>query len=146
MAKVEILRPQTAEDFEKYYDLRWRILRKPWNQPRGSEKDEFDEKAFHIMALADGQIVGVGRIHFNSEEEAQIRYMAVETAYQGKGIGSLILKELEEQALREGARYIVLNGRENAVEFYRRNDYRIVERGHTLFGSVEHRKMRKDLR
>ena len=98
------------------------------------------------MARIDGQVVAVGRVHFNSDVEAQIRYMAVEKGYQGKGIGRLILKELEEQALRGGARHIVLNGREEAVEFYRRNGYRIVEKGHTLFGSIGHWKMRKDLR
>ena len=36
---MKVLEPKTKEDFKKYYDLRWRILRKPWNQPRGSEKE-----------------------------------------------------------------------------------------------------------
>lgn len=46
-----VKQPKTKEDFEKYYDLRYRILRKPWNQPRGSEKDELEKESFHIMVL-----------------------------------------------------------------------------------------------
>ena len=36
--------PQNPEEFERYRDLRWRILRAPWNQPRGSELDEIEAK------------------------------------------------------------------------------------------------------
>jgi len=35
-----ILRPLSKEDFELMYNLRWKILRKPWHQPKGSEKDD----------------------------------------------------------------------------------------------------------
>ena len=30
--------PQTPEEFERYRDFRWRILRAPWNQPRRTEQ------------------------------------------------------------------------------------------------------------
>jgi len=45
---------------------------------------------------------------------------------------------LEAEALRRGARKIVLNARDNAVEFYRKRGYAIVGEGETLFGVIRH--------
>jgi len=143
--KIEIRKPQTEKEFGKYYELRWEALRKPWNQPKGSEKDEYEEKATHIIACINDKIVGVGRVHFNSEKEAQIRYMAVKAKYRRKGIGSLVLTELEGIAKEKGADYISLNARENVLDFYKVHDYKILERAHTLFGSILHWKMQKKL-
>ena len=141
-----VKQPQTREEFAKYYQLRWRILRKPWNQPEGSENDELEDSAFHIMVCEnDGTVVGVGRLHFNSEDESQIRYMAVEDSYRGRGIGKIVLSKLEEAAKSGGAGQIVLNARETAVQFYEKAGYQVIEPAHTLFGSIKHFKMRKNV-
>ncbi len=138
--------PQSKEEFAKYYDLRWELLRKPWNQPEGSEKDELEDSAFHIMVCEnDGTVVGVGRLHFNNEYESQIRYMAVEDSYRGRGIGKIVLSKLEEAAKSGGAGQIVLNARETAVKFYEKAGYEVTEPAHTLFGAIKHFKMRKNV-
>lgn len=141
---VEVREPKTEGEFEKYYELRWRVLREPWGQPRGSERDELEGEAVHVMACAGGEVVGVGRLHFNSKEEAQIRYMAVKEGYRGRGIGSSILRELERRAKGLGARYIVLNAREGAAKFYEARGYKVVGRARPLFG-IPHLRMRKEL-
>ena len=141
-----ITQPKTPEEFEKYYDLRWRILRAPWNQPEGSEKDDKEEAAIHVMVCENvGIPVGIGRAHFNTDEEAQIRYMAVEENQRGKGIGALVLWELEKKAKEKGAKFIILNARDTAIKFYEKHGYKIVKQAHTLFGSIPHYEMRKDL-
>ena len=142
---MEVREPKTKEEFEIYYELRWKILREPWNQPKGSEKDELEDKSFHAMALIGENVVGVGRLHFNSDKEAQIRYMAVDEQQRGKGIGSLIIEYLEKVAKKKGAECIILNARENAVDFYKSHGYNIVKKSHTLFGSIEHFLMRKKI-
>lgn len=136
--------PRTEEEFEKYYDLRWRVLRQPWGQAKGSEKDELEESSFHVMVCGeDGEAVAVGRLHFNSEEQCQIRYMSVEEDCRGKGYGKIVLDRLEQIAKEQGAREIVLNAREGAAGFYEGAGYEITGPGHTLFGSVKHFKMAK---
>ena len=141
-----ITQPQTSEEYEKYYDLRWRILRAPWNQPKGSEKDDKEEKAIHVMICEnEGISVGVGRAHFNTDNEAQIRYMAVEENQRGKGIGALVLGELEKRAKEKGARFVMLNARDTAIKFYEKHGYKIIKEAHTLFGSIPHSEMRKVL-
>jgi len=140
-----IREPQSPEEFEHYYELRWRVLREPWDQPRESEKDEHETGAVHLMAWVEGTLAGVGRLHFNSPTEAQIRYMAVEENYRNRGVGAEILRELENRARQKGARAIVLNARDRAVHFYQKNGYRIQGKAQILFGSVDHWAMHKEL-
>jgi len=43
--------PRSPSEWDTYFDLRWRILRQPWGQPRGSERDSEDDSAFHLLLL-----------------------------------------------------------------------------------------------
>jgi ribosomal protein S18 acetylase RimI-like enzyme len=138
--------PLNNEEFSRYYDLRWRKLRAPWDQPVGSEKDEMENDSEHVMICSENRLpLGIGRLHFNSTEEAQVRFMAVEDSYDRMGIGSLVLKELEKRAVEKGAQYIVLNSRDTAIPFYEKHGYRTVKQTVKLFGSIPHHVMRKDL-
>jgi ribosomal protein S18 acetylase RimI-like enzyme len=143
---VRVIEPSTKEDFRRYYDLRWKILRAPWGQPRGSERDAQDAHGTHLMLVDDGRrLVGVGRLHFNTTREAQIRYMAIDTPQQRKGLGSLLLRELESRARTLGAATIVLDARESALGFYRKQGYHAVGTGHVLFQQIAHLRMSKHL-
>jgi predicted GNAT family N-acyltransferase len=142
---MKIKEPKTKVEFEHYYDLRWRILRQPWNQLRGSEKDEKENESIHIIVVHNNQIIGCGRGHFNSPTEAQIRYMAVEESYHGKGVGTKILKALERKLIEKGARTIILNARENALKFYKKHNYKTLGKGYALFDVIKHFKMRKEI-
>jgi len=142
-SNIEIRKPETKQEFEKYYNLRWRILRKPWSQPKGSEQDKMDEESIHIMAIIGDKVIGCGRGHFNSSIEAQIRYMAVDESFQGQGVGLRILKALEEELTENGAREIILKARKNAVSLYEKHGYEIYQQGEILFGEIKHYWMRK---
>ena len=142
---IELREPASDEELARYYDLRWRVLRQPWTQSRESGTDEFESEAFHLTAWLHDQLLGAGRVHFNSADEAQIRYMAVEPEWAGKGVGSAILRGLEDCARTRGASRIVLNARDTALGFYRKHGYRLVDRSATLFDSVEHWWMEKTL-
>ena len=137
--------PATRAEWDSYFDLRWRVLRKPWNQPRGSEQDSLEDKSFHLMIQDAAVTLAVGRLHLNSPEEAQVRYMAVDPAHQGSGLGRKILQGLESLARSQGVKRIVLNSRPNAVSFYARQGYETIGPGETLFGEIQHTKMCKDL-
>jgi len=143
---IKIQEAQTPADFIRYYDLRWKVLRKPWDQPRGSEKDDLEEKSVHLIALDRGLLIGVGRVHFNSPAEAQIRFMAILEEYRRKGVGSTILRELERKALERGAKTLVLNSREEVIPFYEKHGYKIIGDAPMLFGKIGHKNMAKDVK
>ena len=138
--------PRNAHEWESYFDLRWRVLREPWGQPRGTERDDLDAESFHLMLRGSGgAVVAVGRLHLNLPSEAQVRYMAVDESHRGRGFGSRILSGLEDRARSESVTSVVLNARDSAINFYRRHGYSVEGPADILFGEVRHFRMRKDL-
>ena len=137
---MKIIEPNSSAEFEQYYNLRYEVLRKPWLQPKGSEKDDGEKSSIHRMIIdeSNGKAVAVGRLQFNTSEEAQIRYMAVSDNYQLKGYGNIIVKTLEDIALNKGIRNIILQARENALKFYWKNGYEIIEKSYLLFDEIQH--------
>jgi predicted GNAT family N-acyltransferase len=129
-----------------YFDLRWRVLRQPWNQPRGSERDNLDATAFHlVIRTSEGKPLAIGRLHLNSPAEAQVRFMAVDPAWRNLGLGGRILRGLQDEARARRVARIVLNAREDASEFYLAHGYQVEGPGETLFDKVRHVRMRKNL-
>jgi len=149
MAEIsfDVRNPASDSDWLAYYQCRWEILREPWDQPQGSEKDEQDAEGYHVMAvdLDNNNVLGVGRVHFNSPTEAQVRYMAVKEEAREHGIGSLILTQLEQYAIAHGAKKIMLYARENALDFYLRRGYFSQGPAHNLYGQIPHYSMTKTL-
>ena len=141
--------PNTQQEWNQYYDLRWRILRAPWQQAKGSEQDdlESDTSSFHAMAIDDqsNAILGVARLNLLPNSIAQIRFMAVDTAYQQKGTGSQLLHYLENLANENKAQHVILQARENAVDFYLKNGYKLKEKSFLLWGEIQHFLMEKPL-
>jgi N-acetylglutamate synthase-like GNAT family acetyltransferase len=143
---MKIIEPGAAEDFEKYYRLRWEVLRKPWHEPRGTEKADDDATSIHALLVNEaGGAIGVCRLHLTSPAEGQIRFMAIAPTYQGQGLGHLLLAYLEDKARQLGVSNMMLQAREKAVRFYERAGYRVVEKSYVLFGEIQHYRMEKEL-
>lgn len=143
---MKLIEPKTEAEFAQYYQLRFLVLRKPWNQPEGSEKAPDDAAAIHAMLVDENdQAIGVCRLHFENEDEAQLRFMAIREDKQNLGLGNLLIEYLEEKALKSGRKFITLQAREKAVPFYKRKQYEIQEKTHLLFNEIQHYKMRKEL-
>ena len=144
---MKIIEPRTNEEFIKYYLVRYEVLRKPWGQSIGSEKDESDKDSIHRMIIdpISENALAVGRLQFNSDDEAQIRYMAVHEKAQGKGLGTKLIRELEAIAISKDVRWIILQARENALSFYENNGYQVIKKTHLLFDRIQHWMMKKKL-
>ena len=96
--------PTSPDERDAYFDLRWRILRRQWDQPRGSERDSKDDSAVHLLLLDSARKpLACRRLHFNAPDEAWVRSMAVDENARGRGYGSRILERLEAKAARRGA-------------------------------------------
>ncbi|MCW3086004.1 MAG: acyltransferase [Bacteroidetes bacterium] len=144
---ITITEPQTTQQFEAYYLLRYQVLRQPWNQPPGSEKDNDEASSDHAMACdQNNTVLGVCRLQMNSATEAQLRYMGVKTDTQGLGIGKKLITYMEQKALQKGAEKMILQARENAVDFYTKCGYTIVEKSYLMWGQIQHYLMEKALR
>ena len=142
---INIITPTTEFEISKYYEIRFLELRKPWEQPVGSEKDSIEHKCVHRMIMCNDNYIGVGRLQDNGKEQAQIRYMAIKNEYQNQGFGKLLIFDLEKIAKERGAKEIILQSREIAVKFYQKSGYIIEKKTYLLFNDIQHFLMKKIL-
>ncbi|GAB3316672.1 hypothetical protein GCM10027511_27090 [Hymenobacter humi] len=151
-APAPVRPPRTPAEWDAYYQLRYAVLRQPWQQPRGSERVPADDEpgTIHALLLANEAAeppvaLAVGMLQPTTANQGQVRFMAVAPEAAGTGLGRRIMAALEAQARAAGLTEIVLHSREAAVGFYQRLGYTVVEPSHTLFGVIPHFLMRKQL-
>jgi N-acetylglutamate synthase-like GNAT family acetyltransferase len=135
----------TQNQIDAIIDLRYDILRKPWNQPKETSSDGMEDTAINAFIVDNGKVIACGRLQDNGEGLGQIRYMAVDSDYQGKGLGKLIVIKLEEEARNINLHTVELQARENAVEFYKSQGYAVKETSFKLWDIIQHYLMTKNL-
>ena len=80
-----------------------------------------------LVAELEGEVVGFA-IAYKNRDRAYIDYLAVDPRYRGLGVGSTLLKSLEELLAVEGVREVSLSvksGNLPALQFYIRNGYAV---------------------
>lgn len=142
---TEIRKPETEQEWEAYYDLRFRILREPLNQSRGSEKNDGDTDGIHFALFENEVILAVARLDNADTKIAQVRFVAVETNQQGKGLGKKIMIAAEEASRAKGVEKIILHARDYAVDFYLNLGYTLIGPSYMLFDVLQHFLMEKEL-
>jgi len=140
---MEVRSPQNEHELADYYELRWQLLRKPWGETKGSERDQFEDSSHHIIAVEKNKIIGVARLQEINPQQLQLRYMAVAENTQKKGIGKAIVFYAEQYAQQHDYREIFLHARESAVGFYSHLNYQQLEKSYLLFDDIQHYKMHK---
>ena len=119
--------PITSTEWERYYDLRFTVLREPWGQLKGSEVLKDEDQAEHVMVVDSetNEIVGVARMQTNSPTQGQVRCVAVSPIMQGKGIGKIIMQDL----IKNNSKIVleVLKVNERAIAFYQALNFEIME-------------------
>jgi N-acetylglutamate synthase-like GNAT family acetyltransferase len=144
MYKVHIANTQT--EIDSIINLRYDILRKPWSQPKETSSDGMEESAINAFIEDNGKAIACGRLQDNGRGIGQIRYMAVDANYQGKGLGKLIVTKLEEEARNINLYTVELQARENAVEFYKSQGYVVKEKSFKLWDIIQHYLMTKEIK
>ncbi len=136
----------TSAQLNAILQLRYAVLRAPWNQPIETATDTLESASINaFIENIDGQAIACGRLQENEHKTGQIRFMAVDPAYQGQGLGKKILVALEGQAHQLNLIKIELQARENAVEFYKSCGYTVKEKSFLLWGQIQHYLMEKEM-
>lgn len=144
---------KTNEDLIAILKLRYIILRQPWEQPLETATDALEEKSINAFITdTKGNAIACGRLQVNEIADSQngnkigqIRFMAVDSKYQGTGLGKLIVAYLEKKAKELGLPEIQLQARENALKFYENCGYSIQEKSFFLWDQIQHYLMFKKL-
>lgn len=142
---IIIRTPCTEKEWDDYYDLRYRILRQPLNQPLGSERNDGDATGIHFALYDDDHLKAIARLDETNEKTAQVRFVAVETNAQSKGYGKLIMEATEQHAKHDGKAKMILHARDYAVDFYLKLNYSLINPSYKLFDVLQHFFMEKSL-
>lgn len=141
---ISIRLPNTPDEWDDYYRLRYLVLRKPLGQPEGSERDEGDFTGEHFALYEDDVLRAIARLDVYAPTISQVRFVAVDTSIQGKGYGKLIMEAVENRSKETGNTKMILHARDYAVPFYEKLNYIIVEKSYKLFDVLQHYLMEKE--
>jgi dihydrofolate reductase/ribosomal protein S18 acetylase RimI-like enzyme len=130
-----------SEDYKKAVTLREEILRKPLGLFFTKEELALEKDHVHILGFL-GQEMCVTAVLVPSGDEMKMQRVASKASFQGKGIGSALMRFCEEYAKTHGFKSIYCHARDTAVQFYLKNQY-VLEGDPFDEDGIPHHKMRK---
>jgi predicted GNAT family N-acyltransferase len=140
MSEIVVETANWSEDSAALVKLRTKVFVEEQKVPSSLEVDGIDGDCFHVKALADNQCIGTGRLL----PDGYIGRMCVLEAYRGRGIGTLMLENLIEQAIGAGQQQVILNSQSSAIPFYEKNGFTI-ESEEFVEAGIPHRRMAREL-
>lgn len=144
--KFKVQLAHNDETIQRIIQLRYLVLRQDWQQSIESATDELEATSYNAyIENENADLIACGRLQINTNNIGQIRFMAVAKSEQGKGYGENILQFLEEKAKLLSLEVIELQARENALRFYEKQGYQMVEKTFSLWGQIQHFLMSKKL-
>ncbi len=146
VVNLKIAQPSNQTELDNYFDLRWRILRQPLGMPKGSEKDQVEEISHHLCAYAeDGRLMGVAKFKPITKLLAQVSHVAVEERDRGQGVGSALVKNLEQELIAQGYKEAFLTAREINIPYFEKLGYELGEETVSPLPRIKLFKMHKAL-
>jgi len=144
---IIIQHPRTKEEFKKLYALRYHVLREPIGLPRGTEKDDYEPISTHYIAVDDqtGDIVGTAKLFEKEPGVGQFSHIAVSDKYQNRGVGKLLVEEIEKQCRVSGYHTLGTLTRVTATGFYEKCGFKKMGISGSLFGKLQMMWMEKTI-
>ncbi len=100
------------------YDLRHAVL---WpDKPAAYVQLPDDDAGQHFGAFVAGELRAVISLFVTPAGEARFRKFATEPAWQGRGLGTALLRHTMQAARAQGAHTLWCDARQNTLPFYQR--------------------------
>lgn len=96
-----IYRPATFDDAESMHKILNDYAKAGLMLPR-ARNSIYESLREYVVAEIDGEIVGIGALHFVWDRLAEVRSLAVIPQYKTQGIGKKIVELLEAEGLARG--------------------------------------------
>jgi predicted GNAT family N-acyltransferase len=122
------------------FALRYDVFVDEQRVPVSIERDAYDETATHIVAVLEGDVVGVLRVVF-LPEHAKFGRVAVARQTRGKGIASAMMRFAMDLAVNRGEKRFYLTSQTDKLPLYEKLGFVAFGEEFTE-GGMPHRSMR----
>ena len=139
----EVRRVRGKEEMAAALRLRHDVFCVEQGVPEREELDGRDGEAIHLVAVSDGELLGVCRVLIVGTT-AQFSRLAVRASARRQGIATALLEAADAETLAARGRRLVLHAQTYARELYEIAGYRPRGRAFTEAG-IEHIAMEKQL-
>jgi dihydrofolate reductase/predicted GNAT family N-acyltransferase len=129
------------EDYKKAVALREQILRKPLGLSFTKEELDLEKEQIHVVGFL-GQELCVTAALVPEGDKLKMQRVATKAQFQGKGIGSALVRFCEKYAKEHAFKSIYCHARGTAIQFYLNNQY-VLEGEPFDEDGIPHHKMRK---
>lgn len=136
---MEVLIAKTQKQLVDHFMIRGKVFVIEQNIDWEIEFDGLDDQCVLFNAYIDHKIVGAARLYHH-----KVGRVATLGEYRKKGVGSALMKFIEEYAKQEGLEYLVLNAQLYIKDFYEHLGY-IPEGEIFQEAEIDHIKMKKVL-
>ncbi len=133
-----------SDEYTKALALRYRVLRKPLNLEFTKAELEKDKEDIHFGLFDREKIFACLTLTKGEEGRMKMRQVAVDDAFQSKGLGRQLAEVAEKYAKENGFAIMYCNARKVAVAFYEKMGYNIVSDEFTEV-NIPHYTMEKQL-
>jgi len=103
--------------------LRYDILRKPLNLHFTAEQLAEEKSYYHLGYYASEILIACLMLVPEANGRMKMKQVAVDTDWQGKGIGAKLVKAAEAFSAEQGFTVMYCHARDTAVPFYEKLDY-----------------------
>jgi len=121
MSEIRVAQPEEKEAIQGIY----RAVVGPSADQEEARWDRLIEQGGVVVATEEGRIVGFGGIDVHALE--QVKWLYLLPQHQGAGVGSEILQRLERIGWEAGLHALRVHSAPGAVNFYRKQGYRVLE-------------------
>ncbi|MDO4287651.1 MAG: GNAT family N-acetyltransferase [Eubacterium sp.] len=136
--------PWHSQEYQSALELRQAVLRAPLGLSLYDEDLSKEKAYYHLGLFQDDRLIAILLLIPKDKTTLQMRQVAVAENFQNKGIGRRLLAFAEKFAKTQGFNHIVLNARQSAVPFYKKQGYHTVSEPFTELG-IPHLSMEKML-
>jgi len=125
--KADIRIFNDTDTIQKYRHLRWETFRKSSNLPLGSEYYKGEETGIYVGAFLKNKFIGGIFMIDRGNKNGQMHQIVVVEKYRRRGIGTSLIRKLENVAKDRGIKYMYAHARAFLQIFYEEKGYKLVK-------------------
>ena len=134
----------SSPEYPEYLELREAVLRRPIGLRITEEELAMEKHYVHIAGLIDGRVCATTALVPEEANRMRMIQVAISPDVQSRGIGTAMMRLIDDYCKQRGVEYIWCNARESAIAFYAKNGYSAEGESFEKVG-IPHRLMHKSL-